>query len=1183
MLKFFHVHLILLFFIVSLLNAQSVLINELLPRNGNNFADEDGDWSDWIEIFNPTSTSVDLTGYGITDNSKDPFKWIFPSKILQAGEHMILFASDKDRRNLLYWQTVIQQGELWRYRKGTSEPPANWTEIEFNDFVWQEGPSGFGYGDNDDATLVENSLSIYMRKKFTIDDIETITRVVLHVDFDDAFVAYLNGHEIQRANIGEAGQPTPYNKPADNGHEALIYQGLTPEVFEIPLPDAYLHNGLNVLALQVHNSNISSSDMTLIPFLSLGRSTNTSLQSSVPPILNLKPNYLHSNFKLKAGGETVALFSTDGTVVDSVRFPQVPMNISFGRTAEASADWNLLAVPTPGAANDSTVYVGQAPSPLFSVSGGLYKGSLTLELADTSGGAIYYTLDGSEPDNRSTPYTTPLHLRKTTAVRARSYRPPLYASRVISHTYVINEDSPFAIICLSTDPDSLFDEEYGLFEMGPDASQDYPYFGANFWKDWERPVHVEFYEPDGRRAFELDAGMKVFGGWSRGRLQKSLAIFQRAQYDTAQINYQIFPDKEIHHFESFILRNGGNDWEGTYWRDEFMQELCGDGMDLDVMAFRPAHIYLNGGYWGILNVREKLNESFVQANRGVDPEFVDILDGAGTDDWMVLAGSKDEYISLLKFIQSHDLSTLQNYAVVDSLIDINNFIDYQIAQIFIGNTDWPGANIKYYRPQRPGGKWRWLIYDTDFGFYLYDTSFMHNTLAFALEPNGPTWPNPPWSTLMLRSLLENDFFKRLFINRFADHMNTTFVPQRSHDLLDKFEALFETERDRQKNRWPGSLAGYNSCLYRMRTFADRRISYVRGHIRSQFNIAGLIDVQLNVKPGGHGKIRVNSKVISDFPWTGKYFQDIPITLTAIPDIGYRFISWTSSELSDISTVHYPSRQDLNVTAVFEPTTESSQIVINEINYNSSREFPSKDWVELYNPNDVTLSLAGWSLYDQTAGLSFVLPDHAVLPALGYAVLCADTSLVKAVYPRIDNFYGNLGFNLSNTGESLALYDAAGQVVDSLIFDDAQPWPVEADGEGYTLELIDPSQDNALPQNWTASSVFGGTPGSSNSRAMRVDKMINVQPSRFELLRNFPNPFNSETCIRYTLPGAGMATLTIYDITGRQVITLVNECQTLGMHEVFWKANVASGIYFYRLVFLNDRGQETFVRKMLLLR
>ncbi|MDZ7346615.1 MAG: CotH kinase family protein, partial [candidate division KSB1 bacterium] len=1103
--------LLFLFFFVLFSDLHpAIVLNECQSKNTRTVADEDGQFSDWIELFNSSAQAVDLSGWGLSDNPAKPFKWVFPSLVIRPQEHLLLFASGKNRREVFYWQTIIRQGDVWRFFPGRSEPPASWKSLSFDDSNWQQGPSGFGYGDNDDATIIENVLTIYIRKTFKIDNPGRVLRLLLHVDYDDGFIAYLNGVEAARANMGEVHQHFAFNEPATAGHEAMIYQGQAPEAFEID--PALLRSGTNVLALEVHNINSTSSDLTLIPFLSVAVPEPP---QDAPAILNLKSAALHTNFKLNQGGELLLLTSPDSSAADSVRIPSMPADISFGRRSDGASEWSLLAQPTPGEPNKDIVYIGQTEAPIFSLPGGLYSQPITLTLSDTSGGIIYYTLDGSEPTEKVFRYTRPIPLSQTTVIRARSLRPPLQPSRIITHTFVFNERSPFPIVCLTTDPDNLWDYETGLFEMGPNAASDYPYFGANFWQDWEKPVHVEFYEPDGRRAFALDAGLKVFGGWSRGRPQKPLAIFRRAEYDTAKIHYRIFPEKEIDEFESFILRNGGNDWDNTFWRDGFMQALVTGVTDLETMAFRPAHIYLNGEYWGILNIREKINEHFLHANRGIDPDAVDILDGSGTEDWQVMAGSRKAYAELLDFLNTHNLSDPRNYAVVDSLIDIDNYIDYQIAEQFIGNTDWPGNNIKYYRPHRPGGKWRWLIYDTDFGFHLYDTRYDFNMLEFAAQSNGPSWPNPPWSTLLLRRLLENETFRQKFIIRFADLLNTAFVPARVKSFIDRFDAMFRSEIERQRSRWPGSLGGYAGSLSRMRTFADRRPAFVRSHLRSYFKLAGEFELAVGVKGGG--RVRVNTVAPDEFPWRGIYFQGMPITLTAVPDAGYRFTGWSRADFGVKPTITFLGTGNQEIIAFFEPAKETSDPLISEINYNSSPLFPAKDWIELYNPSAVSIRLAGWIIRDSRPDHRFVLPDDAVLPAFGFAVICADTLQMKKLFPRLQTVYGNMPFDFSNSGDAVVLCRPSGEAADSVFYSDEWPWPETADGQGYTLELIDPNSDRNQPSSWTASQIFGGTPGRPFRKESVIAGIEKAAPPIFSLSQNYPNPFNSETRIRYSIP------------------------------------------------------------------
>ncbi|MBN1479085.1 T9SS C-terminal target domain-containing protein [candidate division KSB1 bacterium] len=1170
-------HLLLLSIWSSLANA--VVINEVMAVNQSTVADEDSDYPDWIELYNSSGKSVNLSGYGLSDDVSDPFKWMIAELTLAPSDFLLIFASDKDRSDVVYWNTIIQHGDDWAYWPGTREPPSDWAQPVFDDSEWAVGASGFGYGDADDATVIANLMSIYVRKRFVLDNPHDIIQLLLHVDYDDAFIAYLNGFEVARANIGRPGESTPYDRAADSNHEALLIQGYSPERFVIN-DLSHVRRGENILALQVHNVSSGSSDMTLIPFLTLGSSMPQE-PATVPDVLHIPKSHLHTNFKIKGDGEILQIVDVAGNVVDTVRTPALAPDVSFGRLPDGQDSWRILALPTPGGTNIDSGFTMPAAAPIFSLQGGLYNSSLSVELSDTSGGDIYYTLDGSDPDENDNSYTTPIFLKNNTCLRARTFhsnRPP---SRIVTNTFIFNEDTEFAIVALASDPYNLYDDEYGIFAFGPNASSEYPYFGANFWQDWERPVHVEFFEPNGTLGFKLDAGMKVFGGWSRGRDQKALAIFQRGIYDTRQINYQIFPDKPITSFESFLLRNGGNAWDGTIFRDAYMQALCEDFMDLETMAYRPAQVYLNGDYWGILIVREKINEHFVAANRGLDPDRLDILDGSGRSSSQVMAGSNHDYLDFWHFIETHDLALFENYAQVDSMMDISNFIDYQIAEIYIANTDWPGNNIKYYKPQTPGGTWRWLIYDTDFGFHLYDTAPQHNTLAFATEPFGPDWPNPPWSTLLLRSLLQNQDFTRQFINRFADHLNTTFDVDRVVALLDEFDALFYPEMFRQRERWPGSANQYNSRLQRMYNFANRRELYVRSHIRQMFNIAG--DIKLNLSTTGVGRIKVNSKIISRFPWQGTFFQDVPVTLTAIPAPGYRFTRWNGLNDEALTTI-YDSRKNLNVTALFESADGAVEhVVINEINYNSGRDFPAKDWLELYNPTNASTALAGWQINDGVGQDVFTLPSYAYIPAFGYAVLCRDSTHLNFVYSDIDYVFGDFPFNLNNAGDSLYLYNATGQLVDSLVYNDELPWPVEADGTGYTLELRSPELDNAHPANWAASSAIGGTPGRRNSIVSRIANPVKEIPTDYFLAQNYPNPFNASTTIEYVLQDAGFVQLVIYDLVGREVETVLQKNQGAGRHTITWQTNMPSGVYFYRLYVRQKEKRISLIKKMVLLR
>ncbi len=201
-------------------------------------------------------------------------------------------------------------------------------------------------------------------------------------------------------------------------------------------------------------------------------------------------------------------------------------------------------------------------------------------------------------------------------------------------------------------------------------------------------------------------------------------------------------------------------------RDALMTGLVTD-LDLDLQAYRPSVVYINGEYWGIHNIREKINEHFLESNCGIDADHIDILECNAS----VVEGSDEHYLAMIDYIETHDMSDTGNYTYIGNTNGNPNFITYEIAEIFFNNTDWPRNNIKFWRPQTADGKWRWILYDTDFGFGYYfmeEEYYAENTLEWATDPNSTEIGNPPWSTFLLRSLLENQSFRYDFINRFCD-------------------------------------------------------------------------------------------------------------------------------------------------------------------------------------------------------------------------------------------------------------------------------------------------------------------------------------------------------------------------------------------------------------------------------
>ncbi|MDP8285079.1 MAG: CotH kinase family protein, partial [Candidatus Electryonea clarkiae] len=861
--------------------AWALVINEVMSSNTHTLSDEDSDTPDWIELYNNDNQTINLDGYGLSDDPDEPLKWIFPAIEIDPDDYLLVLASGKNRIEYGgHWENIVNWGDEWKYHVGITEPPNDWNAMDFDDSNWESGASGFGYGDADDSTIVQQTMSVFVRKEFEIEDIEDVRQIAFHIDYDDAFVAYMNGDEIVRMNIGEPGIPPEYDQAAEFPREARIYRGGYPEYFEINLEN--LREGSNLLAIEVHNLEIGSSDLTLIPFFSLKLAEPPGNPQGIPEILELLISRLHSNFRIDSNGEPLLLSNPQGTIIDSISIGYIPADVSYGRRPDGEANWFLFTDPTPESANSIVGYEGISETPQFSCSGGFYDDDFRLlMLVESNNAVIRYTLNGSTPDELSPAYSRPITLYTTTVVRARAFEPGKVPGRVVTNTYFFDYEPNLPVISLSTNSAHFFDENTGIHVEGDNP--DFP----NYWEDWEKPIHTEFFELDGVRGFSIDAGVKIVGGWTRTYPQKSLAIFARGVYGKSEFDYPLFANLDIEEYESFVLRNSGNDWELTMFRDGLMTGIVAE-TGLDIMAYRPAIVFFNGQYWGIYNIREKNNEHFLAVHNNIDPDNIDMLEGRG---WSI-HGDDENYWELISYIENYDLSYSDNYQHVSSQIDITNYITYQVAQIYFNNRDWPGNNIKYWRPRTPDGKWKWILYDTDFGFDIYNNQgYSFNSLEFATEPDGPQWPNPPWSTFLFRSLLENDEFQDKFINYFCDHLNSTFLADRVLQQISEKSEMIEPEISSHMARWEYENRNWEAKVNVLETFASRRAGFVKTHIRQFFGLERMNTISIDISPSNGGKIGINSMTLKNYPWEGEYFPDVPVQLRAIPRTGYRFVQW----------------------------------------------------------------------------------------------------------------------------------------------------------------------------------------------------------------------------------------------------------------------------------------------------
>ena len=703
----------------------------------------------------------------------------------------------------------------------------------------------------------------------------------------------------------------------------------------------------------------------------------------------------------------------------------------------------------------------------FTLEGGFYDDQTFTEIL-SPGAKIYYTIDGSMPQpTRDYAYEGPILLDQTMIVRAIA-RNEHGISLPISHSYFINEpESVLPTVSIGVTPSLLFDPSKGLFMKGDNViDSTWQKYGANFWSRREISINTEIFETDGQCVFRSGTGMRLFGGMSRLFPQKSLTIVARHRYGDNRIRHKIFGEEGLKKFKFLVLRNSGSDFGKTHFRDAFMTNLT-ENWEIDQQASRPARVYINGKYWGIYNIREKVNRYFIASHhKEIDKDSLDLLEHR----MALKRGSKSNYRALLNYLEAHDLRLPRNYAYIKSQIDIDNFIDYQIAQIFFDNQD-AGGNIKYWRPHQEDAKWRWILYDTDWGFGLHDDdAYKNNSLEFHTEPDGPDWPNPAWSTFILRKLLENQEFERAFINRFADRLNTDLDTTNVLAKLEYFKNRIEPEMPRHLERWRLSEKRQQEHIARMKTFARKRPSYVWRHLEGKFQPGLQRTLRLSASEGGKIKLNDNLKIKANTRFEGTYFSDVPIKIYANPKLGYRFSHWEGIEMIDNERELTLKLTDKITTlrAVFERYDHpaAGKIVINEISCNNKK---SGDWIEIYNNSDMPVDMTGWTFTDSNNKFRF---PNITLPAKDYLIICEHKNAFGRAYPQAYRFVGDLGFGLSKRSEVLALYDPEGAWIDSLSYD------IPPQDTLFTLNLLLPHLDNGDFTNWEMKNG-AGTPTSAN--------------------------------------------------------------------------------------------------------
>ncbi|MCB0761829.1 MAG: CotH kinase family protein [Flavobacteriales bacterium] len=630
---------------------------------------------------------------------------------------------------------------------------------------------------------------------------------------------------------------------------------------------------------------------------------------------------------ISGNGESLYLTHADEQETQSVEIPPLQANHSYGWSTADEA-WRYYASPTPGSVNDGLAYLGYSNRPTAAYDSGFYTDSVEIIiLPPNSEGTIYFTTDGSLPTAQSSVYSNPFVVNSTTVLKAIYTIDNHLPSAAITSTYFINEHPSLPVVSLAVHPDSLFHPETGLYMDGPNAEEAWPHYGANYWSERGIRVSVEYFK-DGHRKIAQDAELTIHGGKSsRNKPQRPLRLTAMSEYGSGYFEYPIFAQKpQVTEFKHLILRNSGADFLSSNFRDGYWHQLAhNQQLNIDYFGFTPTVVFINGEYWGIMSLREKVSEYYAAANGNAHADSVIIGE---INNEKPFVGDTVHYAMLTQFMLNQDLSDQLNYQYVADQLDINNFIDYYALEIFAGNPDWPANNIKFWKPSVNSGKWRYIMFDFDTTMLLYNwILYNFDMFQWVFEEKEAALH----SRLFVR-LLENAEFKRLFINRLADLMNTSFEYAPLDQNLESITSLFEPEIERHFNRWDGDLELWNTQVDNIIPgFISERRAHVRSQVNDHFELSGQVMLNIEVYPPQSGKIQLNT-LLAEPPFSGIYFAGNEVELTVIPEAGMEFSHWsfTGGWLSapQNAAIREDFRTSGTLTAVFKHEEEETFQVLN---------------------------------------------------------------------------------------------------------------------------------------------------------------------------------------------------------------------------------------------------------------
>lgn len=636
----------------------------------------------------------------------------------------------------------------------------------------------------------------------------------------------------------------------------------------------------------------------------------------------LEDNRLHTDFRLDSDKEGNLYLFEGSTIVSSVvGIPVMPApDIAYGR--DASGNWGYELTSTPEAANAGGVVAADhiLGAPDFDVPGQVFEGSSSFELhllkpdGAPEGTVIRYTEDGSEPTATSALYDDHIDIGGTKVIRAKLFCDGWLSPVSTAQSYIFHPRAvTVPIISIQTKGEYIYDAAFGIYPNNTSKENQV---------DWRRPINIEMFDAAGKASVINQLGeTRIMGGQSRANALKSMAIYTNKRFDPdpnkKRFSYEFFPDQKpgIDQFKSFALRDGGNDFEYLYFRDLIIQRTMGQNTDIDWQAGHTAVLYINGEYKGMLNIRERSNADNIYSNYDglEDIDMIEIgHEKVNNQDLYIeelKEGTKEENYNAFKDFYTNIGDGDHSKAKWEEWMDVSEYLNIVIMNLFYGNIDFPGNNIVFWRPNnkdKDSGlpkRWRFIAKDVDFGLGLYGRKPDYNTIKLLYDQSydsGNAWAFTEPATRLIKNMLQNQDILNLFIDKccvfMGDFMNASgtgkIIDKIKDEALEEFAAHrvkynghnINYHRDNITNKFNDAkkwLTGYTEQSWGHSTTYNSRTDYFYDFIRQKWSLGTAIPVTINKEVATDDlpdEVYVNGIKLTKGVFDGKLFEGRQITL-----------------------------------------------------------------------------------------------------------------------------------------------------------------------------------------------------------------------------------------------------------------------------------------------------------------